>query len=191
MTMTSTTDLDVQYERIKTDSPLVAANYGRLSEIMKTALESHAEMITMHDMAFTLASKASEHKLMFERALGNTFNNLLVATAKHLTRPKLGPNPSSKVKVIKHSVKVKADKSLEPKVITAPHLKELIHNVMSSHRMNEMVGQGVPQAIAVQALGAVYDPIEGPGAGEPNIWGPVVWAFCVFCRIIFNGLLTS
>ena len=88
----------------------------------------------------------------------------------------MAPAPIVKpsTKVVKLHIKVKADKPLVPKVITASHTKELIHNAMKTHRMSEMIGKGIPSAVAVQALGEVYEPIEGIVAVDPSIWGPVV-----------------
>jgi hypothetical protein len=171
-TMGTVSDLNEQYERLKTAQPFVRSNYGRLVEIMKTTLKSYAVMSSLNDVSFKLAEAVSEHKAEYEKAMSNSFNQLLMATAKHLAKPSQMPKPSQKV--VKHHVKVMADKCKDPKLITPGHTKELIKNALATHNMDVMISKGIPRAIAVQAVGTLYDPVDGEGAADPNIWGPVV-----------------
>ena len=165
-------DLDDQYELIKQSQPFCCSNYSRLTEIMKTKLKSLAEISALNDISFQIAQSVSDHKVAYEKAMGNAFNQLLLATAKHVAKPMQNPKPSQKV--IKHSVKVKADKPCDPKIISVGHTKELMKNALATHNMAAMIAQGIPQAIAVQAIGTLYDPVEGAGASDPSIWGPVL-----------------
>jgi hypothetical protein len=164
------TDSEYIYDGIKASMPLCYSNYARLTEIMKTHLKAHCDFIALHDAAFKMTASIAEHKATYEKAMGNTFNGLLLATA----RSQVSPAPSTTSKsVLRQIVKVKIDKNRDPK-ISVCHTKALIKNAVASESLKKMINNGVSIDIAQQAVRGVYDPVVGAGAADPNIWGPVV-----------------
>jgi hypothetical protein len=164
-------DLENHYEQIKTDMPAADSNYARLTEVMKSNLKLYQDLEALHEATYKVSADVAEHKATYEKAMGNTFNRLLVATAKSMASPVAS---ASKKSVIKHSVKLKADKPYEPKIISVGHTKALIKNAFASENLKVMVNGDVPLAIAQQAVGDVYDPVVGAGAASDDVWGPVV-----------------
>eukprot|EP00972_Heterocapsa_arctica_P039682 5848621-Heterocapsa_arctica.AAC.1 len=71
---------------------------------MTDVLERGAKLTAFHDAAFAVSMIASQGKMDYEAALAETFNTLLLATAKQSVSPKeaakLEKNP-----VIKHTLK--------------------------------------------------------------------------------------
>ena len=170
-------DFQQCYDAIKDNQPLkISSNYARMVEVMKTKLQAFKAMNDLHDAAFNVASNVTNHKERYETAVGNTFNKLLIQTGQCFMREadRKPQNPHS-TKVIKQSVKVKAEKELVPKIISYAYVKGLIQNAKATNDIRDMVSKGIPNAVAVQAIGQVYDPVVGAGAASDEIWGPIVW----------------
>jgi hypothetical protein len=140
---------------------------------MKSLLQEAVNQQQIHDAAFAVSAAVSAHMFQYESALATTMSKLLVATAKHEIQANakvIKPN----AKVIKHTVKMKVVTEVATNKIQVSHVKALISNAQKTITMQTMIDNGVPQPLAQQAAGDVYDPVVGAGAASDDIWGPVV-----------------
>ena len=145
----------------------------RLSEVLMKKIAHGVLLQRLHDLLYPLVEKVNDHKVKFETGLANTVNKLLIRAAKQDAGE--APRAPSKPKVIKKITKVKIEqKDSTPSRITRAHVKLLTWNALSRKATNDMLQNGVPSAIVAQALGAVVDLVEDPGAADPTIWGGVM-----------------
>ena len=152
------------------------SNHNRLARVMTSLLQEAVDQQHIHDAAFEVSAAVSTHMCEYESALATTMSKLLVATATHEIQAVADKKPPKQDgKVIKRSIKMKAIVTeVAPKTIHVSHVKALISNAQKTLSMRTMINNGVPRAVAQQALGPVYDPVQGIGAADPNIWGAVV-----------------
>jgi hypothetical protein len=151
------------------------SNQNRLARVMASLLQDAVNQQQVHDAAFEVSAAVSAHMCQYESVLATTMSKLLVATATHeiqAVADKRPPKPNAKV--IKHAVKMKVVTEGAPKTIYGSHVKALISNAQKTITMQTMIDNGVPQPLAQQAAGDVYDPVVGAGAASDDIWGPVV-----------------
>ena len=79
---------------------------------------------------------------------------------------------ASALKTIKNIVKAKKVEPTTPmpKYFGPSHVKELIRNSKMSCALKSMVGNGVPQELAMTAVGEVYDIVSFEGEPAEQIW---------------------
>ena len=152
------------------------ASSSKLAHIMMKQLKTGARLLGLHEAAFNLAELVSNTKQYYLDSLSETFHHLLTNTAKYVMATKVkAKKPAasdSDLKTIKNIVKAK---KIEP-VISMPkrfgtsHVKELVRNSKMSCALKSMVGNGVPQELAMTAVGEVYDIVSFEGEPSEQIW---------------------
>ena len=135
---------------------------SRLAHVMMKQLKNGSRLLGLHEAAFNLAELVSSSKQFYLDSLAETFHHLLTNTAKYVMETKANskkPAVSAASKVIKHNMKAKTIEPVSsmPKRFGTSHVKDLIRNSKMSFALKSMVASGVPQEVAMSAVGEVYD----------------------------------
>ena len=163
----------VDHDR-STDNSL--ASSSRLAHIMMKQLKTGSRLLGLHEVAFNLAEMVSSSKQFYLDSLAETFHQLLTNTAKYVTesknKAKKPAASASDLKTIKNILKAKKVEPITPmpKYFGPSHVKELIRNSKMSCALKSMVGNGVPQELAMTAVGEVYDIVSFEGEPSEQIW---------------------
>ena len=163
----------VDHDRVSDNS---LASSSRLAHIMMKQLKTGSRLLGLHEVAFNLAEMVYNRKQFYLDSLAETFHQLLTNTAKYVMATKVkAKKPAASVsdlKTIKNIVKAKKiepDISM-PKRFGTSHVKELVRNSKMSCVLKSMVGNGVPQELAMTAVGEVYDIVSFEGEPSEQIW---------------------
>ena len=153
-----------------------SSNHNRLARVMTSLLQDAVNQQHIHDAAFEVSAAVSAHMCLYQSALATTMSNLLNATAVHQIQAEaLKRQPKQNAKVVTHAIKMEAATVAgPPKTIHVSHVKALISNAQNTLTKLTMLNNGVPQPLAEQAAGDVYDPVVGAGAASDDIWGALV-----------------
>jgi hypothetical protein len=149
------------------------ASSSRLAHIMMKQLKNGSRLLGLHEAAFNLAEMVSSSKQFYLDSLAETF---LTNTAKYVmeskNKAKKPAASSSTLKTIKNIVKAKKVEPTTPmpKYFGPSHVKELVRNSKMSCALKTMSSSGVPQELAMAAVGDVYDIVEFEGEPAEQIW---------------------
>ena len=152
------------------------ASSSRLAHIMMKQLKTGSRLLGLHEAAFNLAELVSNTKQYYLDSLSETFHHLLTNTAKYVmaikVKAKKPAASDSDLKTIKNIVKAKKIEPAisMPKRFGTSHVKELVRNSKMSCALKSMVGNGVPQELAMTAVGEVYDIVSFEGEPSEQIW---------------------
>ena len=152
------------------------ASSSRLAHIMMKQLKTGSRLLGLHEAAFNLAELVSNSKQNYLDSLAETFHHLLTNTAKYAmeskNKAKKPAASASSLKTIKNIVKAKKIEPAisMPKRFGTSHVKELVRNSKMSCALKSMVGNGVPQELAMTAVGEVYDIVSFEGEPSEQIW---------------------
>ena len=145
-----------------------------MAYIMMNQLKNGSRLLGLHEAAFNLAELVCSRKQLYLDSLAETFHQLLTNTAMYLMEPKTTSKKpaASALKTTKNIVKAKKIEppSTMPKRFGASHVKELIRNSKMSRALKTMVANGVPQELAMNAIGEVYDIVSFEGEPPEQIW---------------------
>ena len=145
-----------------------------LAYIMMNQLKNGSRLLGLHEAAFNLAELVCSRKQLYLDSLAETFHHLLTNTAKYVIESKATSKKpaASALKIIKHNMKAKKIEppSPMPKRLGTSHVKELVRNSKMSCALKSMVGNGVPQELAMTAVGEVYDIVSFEGEPAEQIW---------------------
>ena len=149
------------------------ASSSKLAHIMMKQLKTGSRL-GLHEAAFNLAEMVSNRKQFYLDSLAETFHHLLTNTAKYVIESKATSKKpaASALKIIKHNMKAKKIEppSPMPKRFGTSHVKELVRNSNMSFVLKSMAANGVPQELAMSAVGEVYDIASFEGEHSEQIW---------------------
>ena len=152
------------------------ASSSKLAHIMMKQLKTGSRLLGLHEAAFNLAKMVYNRKQFYLDSPAETFHHLLTNTAKYAmeykNEAKKPAASASALKTIKNIAKAKKIEppSHMPKRFGTSHVKELVRNSKMSFALKSMAANGVPQEIAMNAVGEVYDIVSFEGEHSEQIW---------------------
>ena len=155
-------------------SDISLASSSELAHVMMKQLKHGSRLLGLHEAAFNLAELVSSRKQFYLDSLAETFHQLLTNTAMYVMGSKANSEKpaASALKIVKHNMKAKRIEPPfpMPKRFGTSHVKELVRNSEMSCVLKSMVASGVPQEVAMSAVGEVYDIVSFEGEHSEQIW---------------------
>ena len=153
---------------------IVDNNYATQDQVVSLCLDKLTkvqDLKAMHSSIFGLSKNVAEKLATIQSVNADTVNALLLSIA-----PVVRQRPSRPIEgVIKSVVKTKHSKvTPEVKRITPKVVQAFVKNVLLTGKQTQLLQSGVARNVVDSLVGVPIDPVQGIGAADPNIWGPVV-----------------
>ena len=153
---------------------LLDNNYATQDQVVSLCLAKLTkvqDLKAMHSSIFDLRKAVAEQLATIQSVNADTVNALLLSIAP-VVRQRSSLHTEG---VIKSVVKTKRSKATpELKRITPKVVQAFVKNALLTRKRAQLLQSGVARDVVDSLVGVPIDPVQGIGAADPNIWGPVV-----------------
>ena len=154
------------------------SNIEKISAFIMPKLKHGAGLTELHNNLFDLCQAVATHRTSFETAIGNCLTKpiyFFIKQALEAETAKRDAKPMVKATVIKQHTKIKVHKDVQlPQHLNKGHIKLFLDNMKTQARGAELQRAGIGLDVIKGLVGEAFETVEGAGAADPNIWGPVV-----------------
>jgi len=153
---------------------LVDNNYVTQEQVVSlcsSQIKKIHDLEAVHVALFALTKLVSEQFATIKNVNADSINTMLLHIAPR-ARLRGAPQDHGVLKAIvktKHSKATPEIKRITPKVVQA-----FVNNVLLNRKQALLLQSGVARDVVDSLVGVPIDPVQGIGAADPNIWGPVV-----------------